>query len=132
MTQANTANAKNVIPGTFILNVNYRFSPDRNSEEVINELSSMIHNIGTLEIADLANPAKPCTKNSILEAFSKRYHIPFKPKQAWTDVSQLTAYGIDAVNFGPGQPEMAHTINESIQKSTLLQSFDWLFEFLQV
>ena len=55
---------------------------------------------------------------------------PRSSKQGWTDVATLTAHGIPAVNFGPGEVEQAHKVGESVALANLDESFRVLVEFL--
>jgi succinyl-diaminopimelate desuccinylase len=56
---------------------------------------------------------------------------PPAPKYGWTDVSRLSEAGIPAVNFGPGDPSLAHSPGEKVPLAQLQQAHDilgrWLF-----
>ena len=53
-----------------------------------------------------------------------------QPKQAWTNVADFAARGLDAVNFGPGATRYAHAVDEQIEIAALGRSFEALQRFL--
>lgn len=59
-----------------------------------------------------------------------KYNLEVEAKQAWTDVGRLSMYGIDAVNFGPGDTAQAHQKNEYIPIENLEKNFEIFSNFL--
>ena len=53
------------------------------------------------------------------------------PKQAWTPVAEFGLIGVDAVNFGPGDPQYAHRDDERVEVAALVRSYDVLRAFLE-
>ena len=132
ITVAKSEGAKNVIPGRFELNVNYRFSPTKSIDEAKKDIINIVNNEAEVDFVDLAPAGKVPTNNPVLIEFLKKYNLPIKPKQAWTDVARLSLFGIDGVNFGPGEPSQAHQKNEYIPVENLFKSFNYLKDFLLI
>jgi succinyl-diaminopimelate desuccinylase len=53
-----------------------------------------------------------------------------RPKQAWTDVATLSAAGIPALNYGPGDPAQAHQPGEWVSMTAMARCEDVLLGFL--
>jgi succinyl-diaminopimelate desuccinylase len=68
--------------------------------------------------------------NPLLERLRRAGNLEMEPKQAWTPVAQFAAQGLEAVNFGPGQPELAHKRDERISTAAMVSSLDVLRRFL--
>jgi succinyl-diaminopimelate desuccinylase len=128
-TTAATHNGRNVVPDRFTLNLNLRFTPDETCEDAEAWLNQWLADCGlphpwSLEITDRAPAGEVCTDAPHLGPWLRRHELEVRPKQAWTDVAQLTAAGIPAINFGPGDPAEAHQARESVAIEALVRS--WL------
>ena len=53
-----------------------------------------------------------------------------QPKQAWTNVADFAARGLDAVNLGPGATRYAHAADEQVQVAELARTYEALQRFL--
>ncbi|ADU96682.1 peptidase M20 [Thermovibrio ammonificans HB-1] len=130
-TMAEFEGGRNIIPESFRLNLNYRFSPTKSLEEAQKELKELGERFGAeVTFTDLSPAARPCTDNPVLREFLSRFKVKVEPKQAWTDVAQLSSHGIDAVNFGPGQPHQAHQVDEWVELEKVKECYRMLGEFL--
>lgn len=130
ITRASGGIANNVIPGEFVLNLNYRFSPRRTLEEAVGELEKMCEGVDRLEIIDSA-PAGPVdVSHPLVEEMRAAGGAALAAKQGWTDVARLGLYGIPAVNFGPGEAFYAHKVDESIALEDLDRVYDTLLGVL--
>ena len=54
-----------------------------------------------------------------------------KAKFGWTDVSRFAALGIPAVNYGPGDPALAHTREEWVSMTQIREMTEVLRSFLR-
>jgi succinyl-diaminopimelate desuccinylase len=54
----------------------------------------------------------------------------FAPKQAWTNVADFAARGLDAVNLGPGATRYAHAVDERVEVTELERTYAALQRFL--
>lgn len=119
--------AKNIIPATFTLNLNYRFNPTRTEDEAIQELFKMCDDADSVEISDTA-PAGPvrAADHVLVTALAEILGSPPAPKQGWTDVARLGIYGIPAINYGPGEAVQAHQATESVELAALDRALEAL------
>lgn len=130
VTRAAGGIANNVIPGRFELNVNYRFAPDRSIEDAEQHLRTVCASADGIEITDLAPAALPSVDHPLFVSLAATSGAPLTPKQGWTDVAQLAVRGIPAINFGPGETDLAHKPGESVRIDDLAWTFDSLRQVL--
>jgi succinyl-diaminopimelate desuccinylase len=131
ITMAHGGVAKNIIPDRFVMNVNYRFAPDREPSEALERLSEVCAVADRVEITDLAPAGSVDVSDPLFQKILAISGAPVLPKQGWTDVAQLTAVGVPAVNFGPGEPSLAHKPGESVRISDLRWAYDSLLPVLR-
>jgi succinyl-diaminopimelate desuccinylase len=100
--------AGNVIPDECVVEVNYRFAPSRSGAEAEAHLREVFEGFDVV-VADLAEGALPGLSQPAAQAFVAAVGGAPSPKFGWTDVARFSALGIPAVNYGPGDPSLAHT-----------------------
>jgi len=130
-TMVDYSGGRNIIPEEFVINVNYRFAPGKTIEEAKEDILRLVDREAEVEFTDLCPSGSVCLYNPILGEFIDNFNLPVEAKQAWTDVARLSLYGIDAVNFGPGDPAQAHQKNEYIPISNLIKSFNYFKTFME-
>lgn len=129
-TQARAGRSRNVIPDRFELNVNARYAPGRSEAEVVEEIRALAPG-AEVTVVDSAPGAPPRRDHPLVDALIARVGAPVEPKQAWTDVAQLSRLGIAAVNFGPGEQAQAHQRGESITVDALREGYRLRRRFLE-
>jgi succinyl-diaminopimelate desuccinylase len=130
VTRLESGIADNVIPGEATATLNLRYPPDRTPEEAEAHLRSLTPDGATLEISSNAAPARVVTEAALVRALSAAGNLAIEPKQAWTNVADFTANGIDAVNFGPGGTAYAHRQDELVKIDALVHAYETLEQFL--
>lgn len=138
ITQASTTSARNVIPGEFTLNLNFRFSPSRGVDAAAAELRDRVASLTAdisdaqveVEITDVAQPAPPGTDAPLVQRLLAATTARVGGKQAWTDVARLAAVGVPAVNYGPGLTPQAHQRGEHVPVAAMVDVHDRLRRFL--
>ncbi|MBW3085925.1 putative succinyl-diaminopimelate desuccinylase DapE [Austwickia sp. TVS 96-490-7B] len=103
----------NVIPDRASLLVNYRFAPDLTGEQAVAQMRELFAGYD-LEVVDLAEGARPGLDRPAARDFVAALGVPVVAKQGWTDVARFSALGVPAVNFGPGDPLLAHKDDERV------------------
>lgn len=105
--------AGNVIPDAAWVELNYRFAPNRSAAHAIDELRMLFPEY-ELIVTDQADGARPGLDAPIAREFVAAVGEQPAPKYGWTDVARFSALGIPAVNFGPGDPSLAHADDERV------------------
>jgi succinyl-diaminopimelate desuccinylase len=120
-------NATNVIPGRVEATLNYRFAPNRTLAEAEAHLRELVG--GELEITQAAPAAPVAARSPLVGRLRKLGGFEVQPKQAWTNVADFAARGLDAINFGPGATRYAHTADEQVEIAELRRCYDALTAF---
>jgi succinyl-diaminopimelate desuccinylase len=105
--------AGNVLPDTCTVSVNYRFAPDRSEEEAVAHMHEVFDGF-EIEVSDSAPAAMPGLSVPAAAAFVEAVGGTANPKFGWTDVARFSTLGVPAVNFGPGDPHLAHKQEEFV------------------
>jgi len=127
VTQLSAGIATNVIPARAEANVNFRYAPDRTPQSA----EARIHELfPAAEITTHSPPAHVATQSPLVQALRAAGSFALEPKQAWTNVADFAARGLDAVNLGPGGTRYAHAADERVEIAELERTFAALERFL--
>ncbi|WP_350352717.1 succinyl-diaminopimelate desuccinylase [Microbacterium sp. A8/3-1] len=105
--------AGNVIPDACEVEVNYRFAPSKSAADAEAHVRGVLAGFD-VEITDAAEGARPGLDAPIAQQFVAAVGAEPRPKYGWTDVARFSALGIPAVNYGPGDPHLAHHDEERV------------------
>ncbi|VXB99626.1 succinyl-diaminopimelate desuccinylase [Nocardioides sp. AX2bis] len=105
--------AGNVLPDECVVEVNHRFAPDRSAEEAEAFVRGVFEGF-EVTLTDLGPAALPGLDRPAAAAFVAAVGGQVNPKFGWTDVARFTALGVPAVNYGPGDPLLAHKAEEHV------------------
>ena len=124
--------AINVIPDRAEAQINFRYAPGRTPQEAEERLREVCSPFGELTIdSNAPSGAVPSPDNAALGRLRSDGDLGWEPKQAWTPVAEFAAVGVDAVNFGPGDPRFAHRRDEQVAVAALARSYDVLERLLR-
>jgi succinyl-diaminopimelate desuccinylase len=121
--------AGNVIPDECAVTVNFRFAPDRTEDDAVAHLREVFAGY-EFDVVDSAPAARPGLQLPAAAAFVAAVGTAPAAKLGWTDVARFSELGVPALNFGPGDPNLAHTRDESVDIATIRDGERALAEFL--
>ena len=123
--------ATNVIPDRVQAHVNYRYAPSHAPADAEARLRELLgHHRVQVEIDGNAPPGPVSVTNPLVQRLRAAGDLSVGPKQAWTPVAEFATVGVDAINFGPGDPQYAHRDDERVEVAALVRSHEVLRRFL--
>ncbi len=123
--------AGNVIPDAASLTVNFRFAPDRSVAAAMQHVSQVFDGLDVdIEQTDAAAGALPGLSQPAAKALVEAAGGRVRAKYGWTDVARFAALGIPAVNFGPGDPNLAHRRDERVPVANITAAVEMLRRYL--
>ena len=128
--------AGNVVPDLAEVTINHRFAPDRSVDDAVAHVREVLDGLidedagDTFEVLDANAPAPPSLDHPLLASLVASTGKPARAKLGWTDVSFFAASGIPATNFGPGDPTLAHSRDERLERASIEAAYDALHRLL--
>ncbi|WP_213452621.1 succinyl-diaminopimelate desuccinylase [Rhizomonospora bruguierae] len=121
--------AGNVVPDACEIDVNYRFAPDRSAEQAEAHVRDLFDGY-VVDVVDLAPGALPGLAAEPAREFLAAVGAQPVGKLGWTDVARFAALGIPALNFGPGDPNLAHSADEHVEIGKIREGAATLLRWL--
>jgi succinyl-diaminopimelate desuccinylase len=128
VTEFHAGIASNVIPARAEAVLNFRYAPDRAPEDAEARIRELVGR--DVEIVSHSPPAHVPSSSPLVERLRVAGGFDVQPKQAWTNVADFAARGLDAINLGPGATRYAHAVDEQVEIAELERTFAALQRFL--
>jgi succinyl-diaminopimelate desuccinylase len=128
VTQIHGGIATNVIPARCEAILNFRYAPTRTMAEAEACVRELVGH--ELEVVQHSPPAHVALGSPLVERLRDAGGFEVQPKQAWTNVADFAARGLDAVNLGPGATRYAHATDEQVSIAELVLTYEALQRFL--
>lgn len=106
--------AGNVVPDDCRIEVNLRFAPDRSEKQALEHVLEVFESFD-VELTDSAPGALPGLTAAPAREFLTAVGEEPSAKLGWTDVARFAGLGIPALNYGPGDPLLAHAPDEHVE-----------------
>jgi succinyl-diaminopimelate desuccinylase len=128
VTQIHGGIAANVIPARVECTLNFRYAPDRAPESAEGRVRELVGR--EIEVLQNSPAARVALDSLLVERLRQIGPFEIEPKQAWTNVADFSARGLDAINFGPGATRFAHAADEQVEIAALERTYTALRQFL--
>jgi succinyl-diaminopimelate desuccinylase len=122
--------ANNVVPDSCSLVVNRRFAPRYTVDEARTQVEQLLDGADRVDLLNASPGAPPNLGEPLVLEFVDGLGLSVRPKLGWTDVARFASRGVPAVNFGPGDPAVAHTAGELLTRESVERCYRVLTGFL--
>ena len=126
------AGKHNVVPDSCTIMISRRVAPKYTLQEAEAQVRELLEGADAFTVVQAQVPAAPNLSNPLVAAFVEGLGLSVRPKLGWTDVARFASRGVPAVNFGPGDPEIAHTAGEFVTRGSIERAYDALARFVGV
>ena len=122
----------NVVPDSCTITVGRRVAPSYTLEEAEAQVRALLDGADTVTVLQAQVAAAPNLTNPLVADFVSGLELGVRPKLGWTDVARFASRGVPALNFGPGDPEIAHTAGEFVTRQSIDRAYAALARFVGV
>ena len=122
--------AANVVPDECRVVVNRRYAPSWSASQAEEQTRALLVGADEIFVTNNSCGALPNLANPLVAEFIGSLDLAVRPKLGWTDVARFAARGIPALNFGPGDPTLAHTGEERVEVDEIVGCHAVLARFL--
>ena len=127
--------AGNVVPDRAMVRVNHRYAPDRTGDEaeahVHAVLAPHLEDGDVVVLVDHSPAALPGMSHPLLQRLAADGGLEVRAKLGWTDVAFFSEHGVPAVNLGPGEPTLAHTADERVERASVESCYAVLRDLIE-
>ena len=88
-------------------------------DEAEAQVRTLLDGADSVTVLQAQAGALPNLTDPLVADFVSGLDLGVRPKLGWTDVARFASRGVPAVNFGPGDPEIAHTAGEFVTRDSI-------------